>query len=503
MPPSLGDLDGDGDLEVVAVVNEEYREEPNAVFSDPIIALYIAAGVLDAGNTRLYALHSDGVAHGDSGMTRGWNPEAFLPGFPVRTALMTTELLPVVGTGSNGPPSLADVDGDGELEIGTMSAVGPAYVFRADGVSFFGRAESGEDLTLLSSPLGAGTDSTDSPTFGALGAPVLAEFAGPGNGFHLLAPTAGFGKLVDNQLAASQTPAENQLSVWPVAAADGTPADRGFAAAFPRRVNDLQFLAGPAVADIDGDGMPEAIQGSGVYDLHAFDIDGDEPAGWPKFTNGWMIGTAAVGDLDGNGLLEVVATTREGNLFAWQTGGDECGVVLWRRYHHDEWGTGNYHADTRPPASLPAGAAAVEALPPAQVRVDLAAVPGDDLYCGTARFDLRFAAAPIETMEDFAAAAPAAIVSAPAAGRAAGSLVAEDASWRGRDVYLALQMVDEADNRAALVPLGAARFRSGAGEDDGCSAAPPAGAAGAWWLALAALPMVWRRRARRVAGRQG
>ena len=73
----------------------------------------------------------------------------------MKTALLTTELLPTVGTGSNGPPALADVDGDGTLEIGTMSAIGPAYVFRHDGVSFFGRHPTGEDRTLETEHFGA------------------------------------------------------------------------------------------------------------------------------------------------------------------------------------------------------------------------------------------------------------------------------------------------------------------------------------------------------------
>ena len=70
-------------------------------------------------------------------MERGWNPGAFLPGWPIKTALATTELLPIVGTGSNGPPALADLDGDGKIEIATMSAVGSVYVFKGDGESFF------------------------------------------------------------------------------------------------------------------------------------------------------------------------------------------------------------------------------------------------------------------------------------------------------------------------------------------------------------------------------
>ena len=437
VPPSVGDLDGDGDVEVVAVVNEEYREDLNAVFTDPIVQLFLAAGVLDGGNTRLYAIHADGVAHGASGLDRGWNPDAFVDGFPARMALMTTELLPLVGTGSNGSPALADVDGDGVLEIAAMSAVGPAYVFGADGRSFFGQAEDGEDLQLPSGPFGALSDASDSPAFGALGAPVLAELGGVGNGFYTLAPVAGLGKLIDNQVSASQMPAENHLAAWRVSGPGGASVEPQHAEAFPRRVNDLQFIAGPAIADISGDGLPEAIEGSGVYDLHAFALDGREPAGWPKFTNGWMIGTAAVGDVDGDGSLEVVAATREGNLFVWNTNGDECGPVLWRRYHHDEWGTGNYHADTRPPASLRSEDVSVRAAD-TDVEIALARVPGDDLHCGQAQVEVRFADTPIETASDFAAAEVAELESQPAPGRGAASVLARSDAWRDRRVHLAL-----------------------------------------------------------------
>ena len=129
-------------------------------------------------------------------------------------------------------------------------------------------------------------------------------------------------------------------------------------------MNDLQFLAGPAVADIDGDGLPEALQGSGVYDIHAVDVDGVEAAGGRSSPHGWMVQSPAVGDLDGDGRLEVVATTREGNLFVWRTAGDECGAIPWRRWHHDEWGTGNDATDARPPASLRAQEVSARATSP-------------------------------------------------------------------------------------------------------------------------------------------
>src|SRR5262249_47467320 len=162
----------------------------------------------------------------------------------------------------NGPPALADVDGDGVPEIATYSAVGPLYVFNAAGASFFGKQETGQDVTLEAEELGAQSNSTDTPSFGSLGAPVLAEFAGKDQGFQLLAAASGLGKFLDAQLAEMQRPADNHLGVWEITHPDGTAATGAFSPAFPRVVNDLQFVSAPAVADITGDGLPEALAGS-------------------------------------------------------------------------------------------------------------------------------------------------------------------------------------------------------------------------------------------------
>ena len=370
----------------------------------------------------------------------------------MKTALLTTELLPTVGSGSNGPPALADVDGDGKLEVGTMSAVGPAYVFTSAGVSFFGRHPTGEDRTLDSDTLGAGSNSTDAPAFGALGAVALAELGGAGQGFQLLAPSAGLGKLIDEQLPARQFPADNHLTAWDVADASGAPSDGSLLPAYPRLVNDLQILAGPALADIDGDGLPEAIEPSGLYDLHAVDINGKEAAGWPKFTNGWIVQSAAVGDVDGDGKLEVIASTREGRLFAWKTAGDECGVIPWRRWHHDEWGSGNYHTDARPPASLRQGDVFASATSPFAIQLHLAHVPGNDLYCGQATFDVRLASTPIVDEASFAAAQVADINGPGPGQRGAGTITVS----RGEMAYpyVALVAKDAAGNRSTLVSAG-------------------------------------------------
>ena len=454
VPPSLGDIDGNGTLDVVTAVNEEYVEPPNAVFENQNIQLFQAVGVLESGNTRVYALYGDGALHGLNGIDHGWNPDAFFPGWPVKTALLTTELLPTVGTGSNGPPALADVDGDGMLEIGTMSAIGPVYVFRHDGVSLFGRHPGGQDRTLDSEHFGADSNAHDTPSFGGLGAVTLAQFAGTAAGYQLLAPAAGLGKLIDNQLPARQFPAENHLAAWSITGADGAPSDRGFLPAFPRQVTDLQFLAGPTVADLDGDGLPEAIAGSGVYDVHAVNADGVEAPDWPKFTNGWMVQAPAVGDLDGDGRLEVVATTREGDLFIWRTGGDECGFIPWRRWHHDEWGSGNAETDARPPASLREQEVSARALNASRIRLTLARVPGDGLYCGAASFDVRVAEQPIVDEARFAAAEPVTVTDSDPGSRHPGEISVRGSNLAGRTLYLGLVARDAAGNRSTLVGTG-------------------------------------------------
>jgi len=133
---------------------------------------------------------------------------------------------------------------------------------------------------------------------------------------------------------------EHHLSAWQ--AGSGT-----FTSAFPRVVEDAQFFVNPAIADLDGDGTPEVIAGTGGYLVHALDRRGREPRGWPKFTGGWLIASPAVGDLDGDGFLEVVVNSREGDLYVWQTKGPtQVGgrpSVQWQKFHHDQWNSGNFH----------------------------------------------------------------------------------------------------------------------------------------------------------------
>jgi hypothetical protein len=443
--PSVGDLDGDGRPEIVAVVNEGYRERVNATFDGLLVNFLILGGLLDPGNTRVYAVHADGTMHGSNPSERGWNPDAFASGWPVKTARVHTELLPVVGTGSNGPPALADLDADGLPEIATFSAVGPIYLFKGNGQSFLGNARN-VPVVLAQQPFGAGSNSVDAPTFGALGGPAFAELRGPGTGYHVVAATTGLGKLVDTALPSLQSPADNHLTAWSI--------DRRIEENFPRQTQDLQFFVVPVVADISGDGLPEVMGGSGVRDLHAVDINGASPVGWPKFTAGWTVSPPAVADFDGDSSLEVAHVTREGYLFVWRTTGDECSYLPWPHGRHDAWGTSNVDTDAKPPAT--ARQQGPTEVADGSLHFKLTAMPGDDLFCGEATYDLRFAETPIDSEAAFEAATPAQGVEHGASGREPGEVVVSDPALFNRALYFALVVRDDGGNRSGMTDLGLA-----------------------------------------------
>jgi hypothetical protein len=332
--PAVGDIDGDGFPEIVVGTNEQYDEHMNVALTGGIVGVL---GKLDlgGGNGRVHALRHDGYNH----------PEGpFLEGWPVRLGLVAPDLLPTVGSGTPNSAALADTDGDGALEVAALSTVGPVYLLRGDGTSSYGADPQGDANVMDTGP--AWDPARDVPTLPALGSPVFADLSGQGE-FSCVAPSAGLKKLLDVQLPAEQVGAENHLAAWDVRSGRMLPG-------FPAYMDDLQFIAGPAAADVDGDGVAEIVAGSGGFLVRAYDDAGLPVEGWPKFTGQWVIATPAVGDLDGDGLLEVAVMTRKGLLYVWETPAGACGAAPereWRTFHHDGQRTGVFEKDTVRPAA--------------------------------------------------------------------------------------------------------------------------------------------------------
>jgi hypothetical protein len=117
---------------------------------------------------------------------------------------------------------------------------------------------------------------------------------------------------------------------------------------FPTKIQGIDFLGVPAIADVSGDGRPDLLIGGDSSALHAFNSDGSMASGFPKFMTGWEIFGPSVGDIDGNGRNEVAIATREGYIMVWNTSG-KAGDDQWWSYRHDERNSGQYGLDTRPP----------------------------------------------------------------------------------------------------------------------------------------------------------
>jgi len=103
------------------------------------------------------------------------------------------------------------------------------------------------------------------------------------------------------------------------------------------RVEASQNLkSSPAIGDIDGDGWLDIVVGTGTYEssggnkVYAWDHNGSPLPGWPKTTGGNMPASPALGDLDGDDDLEVIiGCGAEGDpfpatctsLYAWHGNG--------------------------------------------------------------------------------------------------------------------------------------------------------------------------------------
>ncbi len=303
--PALGDIDGDGDLEIVVGAQEEYEEPANIGDGADVLGLISAASTL--GNSRVYAIDNNGQ---------------FVDGWPVKVGMVALEVLPTIGGGVAVAAVIADVHPNPGNEVITSSAAGPGYVFGGDGVSVYGQA-NGFDIPLAWSGgtggaglarWGAARTTTDEiASFISFGGLAVGDLDGDGD-LDLAAPGGGLTRLLDVQASDLQLPNDDHLLAWDGSTGKMLPG-------FPHTTSDIAFFVTPLITDIDGDGSAEVLAGNGVNVLTGINQDGVSPEGWPKLTGGWMVGTAASGDLDGDGHKEVAIVRRDGVLMVWSTDG--------------------------------------------------------------------------------------------------------------------------------------------------------------------------------------
>ncbi|GAA3192234.1 S8 family serine peptidase [Actinocorallia longicatena] len=313
---AIADLDGDGRPEIV-VRSQRFDSK--------------GAGEQFYGANYAFAYRADGRP---------------FPGWPVRMASTMTfygSAQEFVTEGVN-QPAVADVDGDGKDEVATGPSFSPTYLISGAGkiIKNFGPLENPATLLSPASVLQGGLPLDAPLSFTTTGA--FGRF-GPFNRLGYTEAGSGAASLIASLLFPGSGNAVGNYQ-------------RGYDAAtslpmlgFPQTRTGLGFLGSPIVVDVTGDGSAEVVDGGDTSTLHAFGTFG-QAAGFPLFTGGWLLWSPTAADLDGDGRTDLVATTREGHLFAWRTAGRASANGEWWTYHHDEWRTGRYGTDARPPGPL-------------------------------------------------------------------------------------------------------------------------------------------------------
>ena len=255
-PPSLADMDGDG-LDEIFIEEQDYQ---------------------------LHGYKADGTV---------------LPGWPVYVPLCSQE---------RQTPAIADLDGDGDLEVVTAGGA-CLFAFRRDGTLVAGFPVVPLDGFANTFPAIGDVDGDGAPEIVVVGRP-------------------------------SPYPAGPAVLIF---STNGT-----LKRAIPVE-GDIFYGTAPALADLDGDGFPEII----VQTNSALNIvrgDGSVFPGWPVTWGNqyWSINSSpVVGDVDGDGLPDIVVTL--------QIGGNCC-VGEVRLYDR----TGTLHP--RFPKTLNIGSGAVPAI---------------------------------------------------------------------------------------------------------------------------------------------
>ena len=192
--PALGDVDGDGDLEIIAGGGDQRLyvwDETGALWPGypmelcgPGLCGEVGARIVSSpalgdidGDGRLdLAIGTNEVPAGAAGLLYlvQLNDARVWDGYPLgRSGLVNQSILPVLGEGHVSSPSLADLDGDGDLEIASAPMLGNASPIHHDGTDFM-------ELDINLDRFGPKATFTDGSLIQMINNPAFADVDGDG-----------------------------------------------------------------------------------------------------------------------------------------------------------------------------------------------------------------------------------------------------------------------------------------------------------------------------------
>jgi hypothetical protein len=249
-------------------------------------------------------------------------------------------------------PSLADVDDDGRDEILAATQTGDLYIFNEDGSLVPGFPFN------LSDGIGGSPAVGDLDDDGDL--EVVVQLAGGRFRAYHLDGSLMWGKWYKNDAFFKPSPALGDLT------GDGRleavlPSTDGnlyavryngqIVSGWPVQYSDYTYTeSSPIIVDVNGDGNPDVILGDETKLIRAWDSGGNLIDGFPLPVADAMRGTPAVSDLDMDGDAELVAAGWDQIVYVWDLESTySTATAPWASFH------GNRHNDGRIGSILPTG----------------------------------------------------------------------------------------------------------------------------------------------------
>jgi len=96
-----------------------------------------------------------------------------------------------------------------------------------------------------------------------------------------------------------------------------------------------------SVVDIDGDFLSEVFSTSLNKMLYGFDYYGNSLNGFPKNLSTWTTSGTSLDDLEGNGLVDLITSDFE-RMYVWEIQNSQTPILHWPQFHHDSQHTGLY-----------------------------------------------------------------------------------------------------------------------------------------------------------------